>query len=273
MTLLEHFLAWLDTNAERWENATGHAQVFKIRRGSLVYWHRSKRIGFWGLDGDIVKQLNDSGETWKVVLLSEQGNFAFVIDQDAFKSLEDSLTLSSRGYYLFHEKTELRDFEKFDTLNEISEEVTRVSGTSTFRLAAARSEEEVSEIAGSWSPSDVNRLISELDQKLGVPERESAMIDKLRRNHSLPALLRMRYEFKCQFCGFTFIKRDGGYYAEVAHIEALKDGGQDVSSNMLVLCPNHHKMLDQANVEVVSRSNRSIKVMINGMELEAKFKD
>ncbi len=54
-------------------------------------------------------------------------------------------------------------------------------------------------------------------------------------------------DFKCQICDFTFQKRDGTYYIEAAHIIPLKDGGTDAPENIVILCPNHHKMLDEGD--------------------------
>lgn len=118
---------------------------------------------------------------------------------------------------------------------------------------------------------DLTELIAEVDREINDVERYSTNIERFKRNESLPTLLKIKYDFKCQFCGFTFRKRDGGFYAEVAHIVPLKDGGTDTSTNMLVLCANHHRMLDLAEAQVISRSNDSIEFQINGERYRAGF--
>ncbi len=65
---------------------------------------------------------------------------------------------------------------------------------------------------------------------------------------------------KCQICGFTFKQKNGNFYSEVAHIIPIsgKSAGADSPENMAVLCPNHHKMLDMGNLEIVSKTEYSI---------------
>jgi 5-methylcytosine-specific restriction protein A len=50
-------------------------------------------------------------------------------------------------------------------------------------------------------------------------------------------------------CGFTFKKRDGEFYVEVAHTKPLSQGGPDDPENMVALCPNCHKKLDKGDKE------------------------
>ena len=63
-----------------------------------------------------------------------------------------------------------------------------------------------------------------------------------------------KHHNKCQICQFTFKTSNGTYYSEAAHIKAIstREIGVDVASNILVLCPNHHKMLDYGVVKVIS---------------------
>ena len=116
-----------------------------------------------------------------------------------------------------------------------------------------------------------NEAIVKIDEIKGNPKRNSTLVERLKRNNALVALMKQKYNFKCQFCGFNFKKYDGSYYVEVAHIIPLSKGGPDTSKNMLVLCPNHHKMLDQAKKQIISHTIKSIKMLINSKEYEARF--
>jgi len=44
---------------------------------------------------------------------------------------------------------------------------------------------------------------------------------------------------------------------DVAHIHALKHGSDDLPSNCLALCPNHHRDLDRGRLQLADPSDRS----------------
>lgn len=60
------------------------------------------------------------------------------------------------------------------------------------------------------------------------------------------------FEHKCALCGWkisnTLLKCNNKYqYAygnEIHHIIPIKDGGTDEFDNLILLCPNHHKLAD-----------------------------
>ncbi len=56
-------------------------------------------------------------------------------------------------------------------------------------------------------------------------------------------------DFRCQVCE-GFVETAGGPYAEAAHIRPLgrPHDGPDVKSNILCLCPNHHKSFDMGGL-------------------------
>jgi ribosomal protein L37AE/L43A len=81
---------------------------------------------------------------------------------------------------------------------------------------------------------------------------------RIRRNQVLVAYVKERDGYKCKVCGFTFTKRDGTKYVEVAHIKGLAEGGPDDQSNMVALCANCHKKLDKGNEEAKNEILRGL---------------
>ena len=75
-----------------------------------------------------------------------------------------------------------------------------------------------------------------------VPE-----IKQLKRNPELPCLLKELYGFRCQVCGFDFKPRYGVPYSETHHVIWMSRGGVDHSNNIIVVCPNHHRIIHNAN--------------------------
>lgn len=67
------------------------------------------------------------------------------------------------------------------------------------------------------------------------------------RNQWLADGLKSFYEYKCQVCGNDFQPTYGVEYAESHHIQYLRDSGPDISKNILVLCPNHHRVIHETN--------------------------
>ncbi|MCC6703374.1 MAG: HNH endonuclease [Thermomicrobiales bacterium] len=67
------------------------------------------------------------------------------------------------------------------------------------------------------------------------------------RNPMLGESLKSYYSHRCQVCGHEFRDMFDLDYAEAHHIHRLGDGGPDVSSNIVVLCPNHHRIIHASN--------------------------
>jgi hypothetical protein len=63
------------------------------------------------------------------------------------------------------------------------------------------------------------------------------------RNQWLSESLKAYYDCSCQICGTDFEPLYGVPVADTHHIEYLSEGGPDVSGNIVVVCPNHHRVL------------------------------
>lgn len=97
-----------------------------------------------------------------------------------------------------------------------------------------------------------------------TPNKRCRVVEQFERNERLSGLLKELSGWKCQICGFTFEKKDGGLYAETHHLEALAKGGYDSIENIIVVCPNHHKMLEYGNVSILETTPRRISLELNG---------
>jgi 5-methylcytosine-specific restriction endonuclease McrA len=69
------------------------------------------------------------------------------------------------------------------------------------------------------------------------------------RNSALADGLKCFYDHKCQVCGHDFEPTYGTPFAETHHIQYLSEGGPDISGNMVVLCPNHHRIVHATHAE------------------------
>lgn len=85
--------------------------------------------------------------------------------------------------------------------------------------------------------------IEEMIQK----ENEREMPVGVKRNNLLSFLVRKANGFKCELCK-TEKKRS--YTIQTHHIIPLSEGGEDHSSNMIVLCESHHEIVHAGEIMI-----------------------
>ncbi len=99
-----------------------------------------------------------------------------------------------------------------------------------------------------------------------VPEAK-----RIKRNPELPCVLKELYGFRCQVCGFDFKPRYGEPYSETHHVIWMSRGGIDHSNNIVVVCPNHHRIIHHTNPKF-DRSELAF-IYPNGLHESLQFKD
>ena len=77
-------------------------------------------------------------------------------------------------------------------------------------------------------------------------DRVNVSIRRIIRDSKLSIYLKELYQHKCQICGFRIDLSNRQPYSETHHIRPLGEphNGPDTIENMIVLCPNHHAMMD-----------------------------
>ena len=124
------------------------------------------------------------------------------------------------------------------------------------------------------SPKDVenfDEIMRKMGERLGLstwevhqqdqtPAKKERRTMRIERCAAIVQAMKRFYDNRCQICGFTFKQTNGGHYSEVAHIEPISSQkkGVDRPTNMMVLCPNHHKMLDYGYLKIISRTEYSM---------------
>jgi hypothetical protein len=81
-------------------------------------------------------------------------------------------------------------------------------------------------------------------KKIIVPEHEEFFRDPY-----LSESLKAIYDHRCQVCGMNFRIKYEEPFAETHHINSLSSGGLDISKNIIVTCPNHHRIIHKTNAE------------------------
>lgn len=78
--------------------------------------------------------------------------------------------------------------------------------------------------------------------------------------------LKLLYKGKCQICGCNPMQKYSANIAEVHHIEPFSVSHNNDSNNLIVLCPNHHRLIHKLNPKF-SLSQRAF-VFEDGNELK-----
>jgi 5-methylcytosine-specific restriction endonuclease McrA len=92
-----------------------------------------------------------------------------------------------------------------------------------------------------------------------LPPIEEQTIMRVIRDTGMTRKIKTLHANKCQICGSSITLPDGRSYSEAHHIIPLgaPHHGPDTPENILVVCPNHHAMLDFGCILLDGSSLRS----------------
>ena len=106
------------------------------------------------------------------------------------------------------------------------------------------------------------------------PEKRDIVFSVFERQHpKISKALKSFHSFKCQLCGWHGFKtKFGGRYIEIHHLIPLSKKGTNNLNNLVVVCPNHHKMLDFCEAEITTKKseNERIAIYINKKKYNIK---
>tara|TARA_R110001583_G_scaffold77035_1_gene210142 strand:- start:1873 stop:2526 length:654 start_codon:yes stop_codon:yes gene_type:complete len=83
-------------------------------------------------------------------------------------------------------------------------------------------------------------------------KREEIIVTRIIRDTAMTRKIKAVHKSKCQICGETIPMSDGRGYVEAHHIRPLgrPHDGPDIPSNIIIVCPNHHAMLDLGVIKI-----------------------
>lgn len=93
-----------------------------------------------------------------------------------------------------------------------------------------------------------------------------------KRHNYLMVQIKKYRDYKCQFCSIKIPKSNGDFYIEACHIKAKSEGGKDRLDNILILCPNCHKLFDFNDRVDEKIKNNTYSVNLNGKKYKASLK-
>lgn len=112
-------------------------------------------------------------------------------------------------------------------------------------------------------------IIKEL-KNLKETDPEQIVINSKSFKRDNKTIIQIKYirEFKCQICGTAIKKKDGSHYVEAAHIKPKHQKGRETPSNIIILCPNHHKEFDIGKRIIITQDENQIIFTLNGQRHE-----
>lgn len=93
------------------------------------------------------------------------------------------------------------------------------------------------------------------------PARVAGTVSRIVRNTTIIKQLKELYEYSCQVCGTYIFVSGNKFYCEGHHLQPLGSphDGADNSSNVLILCPNHHAMFDLGAMAISPADGQTLK--------------
>lgn len=95
-------------------------------------------------------------------------------------------------------------------------------------------------------------------------ETKEQIIKVRRLDRAIGESLKLFYKYKCQICGESFSKKYNCLIAESHHIDFFVSSLNNDACNILILCPNHHRVIHKTNP--VFKKERYSFIYPNGYE-------
>lgn len=135
-------------------------------------------------------------------------------------------------------------------------EITPRGFDTLMQLIVGFNPEQESEIAAFLKPSGViiEAKVLAVDSFDGLKplQRKALLTQRIVRDSIIGKSLKQLYQYECQICGQTIELPNGKRYAEVHHLRPIgaPHNGKDGAPNLVVVCPQHHAMLDLGAIAI-----------------------
>jgi 5-methylcytosine-specific restriction endonuclease McrA len=117
-------------------------------------------------------------------------------------------------------------------------------------------QESDSEVTSDFFPQSSSADYPEADEDIRIIE---FLTGRKKRDTKRVKALKVLYRNCCQICGEALVDINGIGYSEVNHIQPLSEhNGVDREMNMIVLCPNHHTLMDMGIITIDPRDRMTV---------------
>jgi hypothetical protein len=95
----------------------------------------------------------------------------------------------------------------------------------------------------------VEALLQEEPSGLAASRKRYLMSRAISRDRTLTYAMRELYEGQCQICRWSPRSIYEQDVCETHHVQWLSRGGRDAESNLVVICPNHHRAIHRCDAQ------------------------
>ncbi len=108
-------------------------------------------------------------------------------------------------------------------------------------------EEKLEALLLAGDEASVARLLKEEPAGIAEERRRYLMSRATRRDRDLVEELRELYLGECQICSWSPRRTYGAEICEAHHVRWLSRGGTDRLENLVLVCPNHHRVIHRCD--------------------------
>lgn len=133
------------------------------------------------------------------------------------------------------------------------------------------------QIIKGFSEEELERIINAKDSSSRIEYRSYATKSVRVYDHSIIAGLKVLYKGQCQLCGCLPLSTFNCDISEAHHIEYFSETQNNDASNIIIICPNHHRIIHKLNpvfneekLEYVFPDGTVLKIKINCHILEKR---
>lgn len=226
--------------------------LHQIAIGQSLWAFTRKRDGRYALAAELVasaKTMNPRGFRYggyRVWGDLERSRYFSVHDQPDISTLIRSLSIEAKADVLgrsFQGKAAIRALDEAAHLRLLA----YAENLPLERRARLLPEERLEALLLAGDNEAVARLLQ--DEPAGIAEerRRYLMTEVVRRDRDLVEQLRELYAGECQICGWAPRSRYGTELCEAHHVRWLSRGGDDALTNLVLICPNHHRAIHRCD--------------------------
>lgn len=109
-----------------------------------------------------------------------------------------------------------------------------------------------------------NEIEYEMEDKSSGIEKKLQIVKIRKLNRKIGENLKLLYGYRCQICGQVIGEKYGSHIAEAHHIDYFVNSLNNDANNQMIVCPNHHSVIHDANPVLDRR--RMVYGFDNGVE-------
>lgn len=137
-----------------------------------------------------------------------------------------------------HDQLKDIDFDDFTSI------VKQIINPATL-LVATEIQNNTFEIDATFSDMEIEAIINAKDTTAAISLRQAGQNSRIY-NPKIIENLKKLYQYRCQICGYS-AQDYGVHVVEAHHILPFSSVQNNDADNIIILCPNHHRLIHKAN--------------------------